>query len=105
MNSSNATQKEISKFLYAKLSYELGYQDVALTELQNFIATYRNSTYATEAKELLVNVLANTNNYKEALTLFESLRSQSESALRAYPRILYGRATELINEQRCNRSR
>ena len=99
LNSSNATQKEISKFLYAKLSYELGYQDVALTELQNFLATYRNSSYATEAKELLVNVLANTNNYKEALSLFESLNSQSESALRVYPRILYGRATELINEQ------
>ena len=36
LNSSNATQKEISKFLYAKLSYELGYQDVALTELTEF---------------------------------------------------------------------
>src|SRR4051812_6908162 len=99
LNSSNATQKEISKFLYAKLSYELGYQDVALTELQNFLATYRNSSYTAEAKELLVNVLANTNNYKEALSLFESMNTQSESALRVYPRILYGRATELINEQ------
>ncbi len=99
LNSSNASQKEISRFLYSKLSYELGYQDVALTELQNFIATYGNSSYATEAKELLINVLANTNNYKEALSLFESTHSQSESALRVYPRILYGRATELINEQ------
>ena len=31
--------------------------------------------------------------------MFESTNTQSESALRVYPRILYGRATELINEQ------
>ena len=99
LNSSNATQKEISQFLYAKLSYELGYRDVALTELQNFNATYPKSTYIGEARELLVEVLANTNNYKDALTLIQSLPSQSESAQRVYPRILYGRAVELINDQ------
>ncbi len=102
LNSSNATQKEISSFLYAKLSYELGYLDVSLTELQNFTATYRNSTYTTEAKELLVSVLANTNNYKDALSLFESLHTQSDAALHVYPRILYGRAVELVNDQQMN---
>src|SRR5438445_11922976 len=39
-NSSNPQQKEISKYNYAKLSYELGYQDVALTELQSFLQQY-----------------------------------------------------------------
>ena len=29
-NSSNRKQQEVSRFNYAKLSYELGYQDVAL---------------------------------------------------------------------------
>ncbi len=99
LNSSNPSQKEISQFLYAKLSYELGYRDVALTELQNFNATYPNSPYINEARELLVEVLANTNNYKDALTLIQSLPSQSVSAQRVYPRILYGRAVELINDQ------
>ncbi|MGI8950004.1 MAG: tetratricopeptide repeat protein [Chitinophagaceae bacterium] len=99
LNSSNAQQKEISQFNYGKLSYELGYTDVALTELQSFVSTYPNSNYNAEAKELLVNVLANTNNYKDALTLFESIHSQNETVLRAYPKILYGRAVELINDQ------
>ena len=99
LNSSNTSQKEISQFLYAKLSYELGYRDVALTELQNFNAAYPKSTYIGEARELLVEVLANTNNYKDALTLIQSLPSQSESAQRVYPRILYGRAVELVNDQ------
>ncbi|HWB24327.1 MAG TPA: tetratricopeptide repeat protein [Chitinophagaceae bacterium] len=99
LNSSNAKQKEISKFNYGKLSYELGYNDVALTELKGFISAYPKSDYLPEAKDLLVNVLANTNNYKEALELVKSLGTQSESVKRVYPKILYGHATELVNDQ------
>jgi TolA-binding protein len=99
LNSSDDQQKEVSKFNYAKLSVELGYTDVALTELKSFTASYPNSGYATEAKELLVNVLSNTNNYAEALNLIESLQSQSEIVKKAYPKILYGRAVELVNDQ------
>ena len=99
-NSSNKSQKEISKYQYAKLSYELGYQDEALNSLSSFLADYPNSVYNTEAKDLLVSVLANTNNYKDALALLESLSSPSASSKKAYPRILFGRATELINDGR-----
>ena len=97
-NSSNTKQKEISKYQYAKLSYELGFQDEALNSLGSFINDYPESEYNKEAKELMVNVLAGTNNYKDAQALLESLDKPSESAKRAYPRILYGRAGELIND-------
>ena len=97
-NSSNPTQKEISRYQYAKLSYELGYQDESLNSLSSFLADYPNSNYNAEAKELLVSVLANTNNYNDAQTLLESLNKPSENAKRLYPRILFGRATELIND-------
>ncbi|MBS1659810.1 MAG: tetratricopeptide repeat protein, partial [Bacteroidetes bacterium] len=93
MNSSNPRQKEISKFNYAKLSYELGYQDVALTELQGFLQQYPNSEYAQEGTELLVGVLAGTNNYRDALTLLDSLSRPSQNTRKLIPRILYGRAT------------
>src|SRR5258705_7023422 len=99
-NSSNLTQKEISKYQYAKLSYELGYQDEALNSLKSFLNDYPNSTYNTEATELLVAVLANTNNYRDAQALLESLGKPTETTKKAYPRILYGRATELINDGR-----
>ncbi len=99
LNSSDPQQKEVSKFNYAKLSVELGYTDVALNELKDFVATYPNSQYITEAKELLVNVLSNTNNYADALNLIESFNSQSEIVKKAYPKILYGRAVELVNDQ------
>ena len=97
-NSSHAEQKEISTYQYAKLSYELGYQDEALNSLRSFLNDYPNSIYNAEAKELLVDVLANTNNYRDALVLLESMSNPSVNALRLYPRILYGRATEMIND-------
>ena len=97
-NSSNEKQKEISMYNYAKLSYELGYQDVALSELQKFLQTYPSSEYNTEAKELLVGVLANTNNYNDALTLIEAMKNPSPSTRQLYARILLGRSTELIND-------
>ena len=48
----------------------------------------------------MIDVLANTNNYKDAQSLLESLAKPSENAKRLYPRILYGRSTELINDGR-----
>lgn len=97
-NTSNVYQREVSRYNYAKLSYELGYQDVALTELKKFLAEYPNSTYTTEARELLVSVLANSNGYKDALTLVEGMKNPSDNVKKQYAKILYGRATELVND-------
>lgn len=103
-NSSNAVQKEVSKFNYAKLSYELGYMDIALKEIKEFINVYPKSTFALEAKELQLNVLAQTSNYKEALELFDALPQQTENAKKVYPKILYGRAVEFINDQQLTKA-
>ena len=97
-NNSNAAQKEIAKFNYAKLSFELGYQDVALRELKTFLETYPDSEYSAEARELLVDLGTKTNNFKDALALIEGLKNPSENAKRLYARILYGRASEYIND-------
>lgn len=98
-NSSNARQQKVSRFNYAKLSYELGYQDVALNEMKNYIRDYPNSEYDVEAKEILVSVLTNTNNFKDALAMYASFDNPTASMQKAYPRILYGRAIEHINDQ------
>ncbi len=98
-NNSNALQKEVSAFNYAKLSYELGYMDAALKGFQAFTAAYPSSNMLQEARELLVSTLANTSNYREGLALYESLPVRSENAMKIYPRLLYGRSVELINDQ------
>ena len=103
-NSSNKQQQEISVFNYAKLSYDLGYQDIALSEMRQFLGDYPSSTYSTEAKEILVSLLANTNNFKDALALYESFNNPTSVMQRVYPRILYGRAVEYMNDQQLIRA-
>ncbi|HRP31990.1 MAG TPA: tetratricopeptide repeat protein [Agriterribacter sp.] len=101
-NNTNPSQKEVSKFNYAKLSFELGFQDIALTEFKNFLDEYPQSVYQKEAAEIAAALLANTNNYREALSILENIPSPSESVKRMFPRVLYGRAMELINDQDIN---
>jgi TolA-binding protein len=103
-NNSNAKQQEVSRFIYAKLSYELGYQDIALNELRKFITDYPGSEYDTEAKELLVGLLANTNNFTDALSLYESMGKPTPAMQKVYPRILFGKAVEYINDQQIVRA-
>ena len=98
-NSSNPQQQKVSRFNYAKLSYELGFQDVALNEMKKYLADYPSSEYDVEAKEILVNVLTNTSNFSDALSIYSGFSSPTPSMQRAYPRILYGRAIEYINDQ------
>lgn len=103
-NSANARQQQVSRFNYAKLSYELGFQDIALSEMKKYLADYPGSEYDTEAREILVNLLANTNNFADALNLYESFDKPSPAMQKVYPRILYGRAVELINDQQLSRA-
>ncbi len=103
-NSSNAQQQQVSRFHYAKLSYELGYQDIALKEMKSYLHDYPGSEYEAEAKEIMVSLLANTSNYAEALILYEYFAKPTASMQKVYPRILFGRAVELINDQQLNRA-
>ena len=98
-NSSNRLQQEISRFNYAKLSYELGYNDIALSSMNQFLSAYPNSVYANEGKEILINLLANSNNYAEALEMYRSFQAPTPTMKRIYPKILFGRAVDYINEQ------
>ncbi|HVZ25801.1 MAG TPA: tetratricopeptide repeat protein, partial [Sediminibacterium sp.] len=103
-SNSNPKQKEVSAFNYAKLSYDLGYMDAALKAFKAFVADYPRSEYLQEARELLVNTLANTSNYKEALQLYDALPQRSDYAVHLYPRLLYGASVEYINDQQLDRA-
>ena len=103
-NSSNGLQQKVSRFNYAKLSYELGYQDVALNEIKNYLKNYPGSEYVIEAKEILVSLLARTNNFTDALTLYQSLDRPTVTMQKVYPTILYGKAIEYVNDQQLLRA-
>lgn len=96
-NSSNRFQQEVSRFNYAKLSYDLGYNDIALNSIQQFLDLYPQSAYANEAKEIQINLLANSNNYSDALKLYNSFDKPTPTMQRIHTRILLGKASEYIN--------
>ena len=98
LNSGHTQQREAARFFHAKLSYQLGFFDEALSGLQSFMANYPNSSYVAEAMELQLGVLAATSNYKEALVVLDQLTVPSESARRLFAPVLFGRAAELIND-------
>lgn len=99
-NSSNTEQQKVSRFQYAKISYELGYQDVALKEMRSYLKDYPGSDYESEAREILIAMLGTSNNYAEALSLYKEVAKPTPAMKKVYPRILYGRSVELINEQK-----
>lgn len=98
-NSSIPAQREVASFNYAKLSYELGYQDVALAEFRRFLSAFPASNYAREARDLLLGLLAGTNNFREAIGLLESMSTPTEASRRLFPKVAFGRAMELVNDQ------
>ncbi len=93
-------QEEISIFNYGKLSYELGYQDVAIQDLEMFNRNYPQSAYLTEAREILAHLFINTSDYKDALSVLESISDKSPDMQKAFQKIAYGRALQLLNDQR-----
>lgn len=109
-NSSDQEQQRISRLNYAKLSYELGYQDLAIAETKKYIKDYTNHAdnnapenpygHVNEAKELLISMMANTNNFDEGIEIFSGLQKSSPEARKVYARLLYGKGIQLVNDQR-----
>lgn len=98
-NSTNGAQQQESRFQYAKLSYELGYQDVAQKEIRSFLKDYPGSGHEAEAREILFGLLANANDYREAYEQYNAVASPTPAMKKILPRILFGRSVELINDQ------
>lgn len=103
-NNSYADQRSISLLQYAKLSYELSFLQEAQISVEQFLADYPADARREEAQELMVMVLTATNNFRQALQWVERIERPSSSLKKLFPRIWYGRAIELINDQLLDRS-
>ncbi len=95
----NAEQQESARLNYAKLSGELGFQDIAINEMRSFVKDYPNSLNAAEAKEFLLNLLTATSNYADGIDLYLSIPNPPANLQSVYPQLLFGRAVQLINDQ------
>ncbi len=88
--------QETSKFNFAKLSYELNYQNASITALEEFIKTYPDSKYINEAEELLTEALLSSKNYAKAIEVIQSIDRKSNRIKEAYQKVTYFRASELF---------
>lgn len=90
---------EYASFNYAKLSYEAGYDNEAVTALQEFIDKYPNSKNANEAKELLSELFLSAKDYNKALAMIESIQNKSPQVKTAYQIIAFNRGVQLFNDR------
>jgi TolA-binding protein len=90
---------EEATFNFAKLNAELGYGKQAIISLQEYITNYPNSKHNEEAKEILSDLLLTTKNYKEALTIIETIQNKSPKVKKAYQQIAFLRGTEVFNDK------
>jgi len=90
--------KEESTFLFAKLSFELGFYNEALIVLRTFNRDFTNSRFAAEADDLLAEVFLNTRAFDEAISTIEQMPSRSNQVQAVYQKLTYYRAVEKYND-------
>jgi len=84
---------------YAKLSYELEFNQQALDATQNFLKTFPSSKRINEAKTLLGEILLTSKNYQAAIDILEPIPSKTPEAKAAYQKVTYFRGLEFYNER------
>lgn len=97
----NADIKETALFSYAKLSFELGFDNDAIKNLQDFIVAYPKSKNNVAAYSLLSQVFEFTQNYSKALEVLEQVGGNKIPELsESVQRVAYLRGVELFNERK-----
>lgn len=90
---------EETTFQYAKISYDLGKSDVAITEFEKFLTAYPASDHSIAVRELLAQAYVNGNNYNKAIEYIEGLPRRSPSVDQAYQKATYLKGSELFNKE------
>jgi len=95
MNFSPSQQRD-ADFLYAKLSYQLGYESIATRRLNSFIQAYPESAFTNEAKTLLTGLLAKSSNFGEAFSIISDMPVKDNQTWAIYQQVALGRAMQLM---------
>lgn len=82
----NQVLKEDALINYAKLSYELGFDNDAITALQTIPNT---SDYYNEAQNLMASVFLNTRDYDKALEILRKLPNKTAKLQETYQKVAY----------------
>jgi TolA-binding protein len=93
------TIQEESWINYARLSYELEFNQQALEATQNFLKQFPSSRKINEAKTLLGEILLTSKNYQAAIDILEPIPNKTPEAKEAYQKVTYFRGLEFYNER------
>lgn len=93
----NKEIQEEAWFNYAKLNYDLEKFSDAIASLKEFTKKFPNSSHNNEVNELISESFLRTNNYSEAISYIEGLRSKSIRVNTAYQRVTLHKGIELFN--------
>lgn len=85
----NLGQQEASMILYARISYETGYNDEALRQLYTLLKTFPASQYKDEANTLLSELLLKTNNFEEALKYLDKVNNKEKNYWQVFQKATY----------------
>ncbi|MFM7218463.1 MAG: tetratricopeptide repeat protein, partial [Bacteroidota bacterium] len=91
---------EESRFAYAKLSYELSFQNVAIESIRTFLKDYPESDHATEANEMLINLYAGSKNYRDALAALDAVKVKTPGMKGAYQKASFYQGVEYFMDKK-----
>lgn len=95
----NPVVKEEASFNSAKVLIDLGNNNDALKELQNFSAKYPDSKYGEEVDQLIADTYAKANNNSAAIAHIEKLKRRTPEINATYQRLTYNQAVTDFNKQ------
>lgn len=90
---------EESTYQYAKISYDMGKSDQAISEFEKMLITFPASVHIDEIKELLSHAYVNASNYNKAIEYIEALPRKSAAIERAYQKATLLKGVELFNKE------
>ncbi len=88
--------QELALFHYAKLSYELNFQQEAVASFKRFMEGFPLSKYADEAKTTLSESFLTSKRYQDAIEVIESITQKTPAVKKIYQQICYFYANELL---------
>jgi TolA-binding protein len=90
---------EEATFQFAKIAYELGRSDQAISEFEKLLKSFPASVHTVEIKELLSQAYVNANNYNKAIEYIESMPNRSTAINRAYQKATLLKGLDFFNKE------
>lgn len=90
---------EEASFQHAKVAFDEGKFELAVSELEKFLKEFPASRHQVEVKELLAQGYVNGSNFNKAIEYIESLPRRNPATDKAYQKAAYLKGVELFNKE------